>query len=482
MSIRKATVIRCIVAGLVIAAVGAAGLVITYRVADAQKNNYFQLRKIQATTAAASIDYRDVQALTGTSKDLDSPAYQRLRAQLVRIKQSDSKVRFVYLMRPNGKKLVFLVDAEDPSSTDYSPPGQIYEETKPSELDRYLGKTKLDTVIEGPLRDRWGTWLSATSYVLDANGKPIASLGTDVDVAHALESFNQVRQLGIIFDILAMALLALIAAQWIFWRYSRDSRAALKHEMEDSAVRLNHELVRADRLKSDFIQLASHELRSPVNALNVAVQTLDRSAIDKLSDDEKTLMKIASNGSARLVDLVNNLLDMTRIEAGDYIVRPVNADASNLVQRTVQLFEPLAREKNIGMTAKVPDGSVDALVDPQTILRVLENLVSNAIKFTDFGGVVVELRATGNKLAFSVQDTGTGIPDFFKEEAFKKFCQLDRPSEQGSQGAGMGLALCKSVVEAQGGRIWFESEEGKGTTFSFEVPRYQEEPPERESG
>ncbi|MHB8896841.1 MAG: sensor histidine kinase [Candidatus Geothermincolia bacterium] len=475
MSIKRATILRCIAAVVVIAAVGVVGLFITYRVADAQKRNYFQQREIQATTAAAAVDYRDVEALTGSARDLDMPAYQRIRAELVRIKQSDGRVRFVYLMRPAGDKLVFLVDAEDPSSTDYSPPGQPYEETKPADLDVFNGKRKPATIVEGPVRDRWGTWLSATAYIKDAAGRPIAALGTDVDIAHALDSFEQVRRLGIIFDIIAMVLLALIAAQWIVWRYNRDSREALRKEVEASAVRLNEELLSADRVKSDFIQLASHELRSPVNALNVAVQTLDRSATDRFTDDEKTLMKIASNGSSRLVDLVDNLLDMTRIEAGDYVIKPIEVDVKELVLRTVQLFEPLAREKRIVLTAKVPDEPVESNVDPQTILRVLENLVSNAIKFTDYGGIVIELRAASEKLLFSIQDTGVGIPDSFKEETFKKFSQLDRPSVQGTQGAGMGLALCKSVVEAQCGRIWFDSVEGQGTTFYVEIPRFQSE-------
>lgn len=474
MSIKRATVVRGMVAGLVIVAIGVAGLLITFRVANIQRDNYFEQRRVQATTAAAAVDYRDVEKLTGSPADTSSPSYQHLRAELVRLKHSDTRIRFVYLMRPVGDKLVFLVDAEDPSSSDYSPPGQVYEETKPSDLDPFTGKEEAVTTVEGPVKDRWGTWLSTSAFICDPSGKPIAALGTDVDIANALDSFNQVKRLGITFDILAMVLLGLIATQWIMWRYGRDTRLALQKEVEESAVRVNQELLRADRMKSDFIQLASHELRSPVNALNIAVQTLDKSAVEKLSDDEKTLLKIAVNGSSRLVDLVDNLLDMTRIEAGDYVIKPVEVNAADLVTKTVQLFEPLARDKSIVLTSRLPEQAVDAVIDPQTILRVLENLVSNAIKFTDFGGIVVELKTAGDRLVFSVKDTGTGIPSFFQDEMFKKFSQLDRPSEQGNHGAGMGLALCKSVVESQGGRIWFESEEGTGTTFYFEVKRYQE--------
>jgi signal transduction histidine kinase len=473
MSIRKATGIRVAVAAVIIVAVGVFGMFITFKIANAQRRDYFQQRKIQATTAAAAIDYKDVEALTGTSADVHSQAYATLRAELVRIKQSDPRIRFVYLMRPRGDKMIFLVDAEDPSSTDYSPPGQVYDEAKQDDFKPFLSSIKPPTTIEGPVKDRWGTWLSASAYVDDSSGKAVAVLGTDVEIAHALDSYNQVKRLGIIFDLLAVVLMALAASQWITWRYNRDNREAMRKEVEASAVRLNKELLRADRMKSDFIQLASHELRSPVNAINVALQTLDRSATDKLSDDEKTLVRVASNGSERLVDLVDNLLDMTRIDAGDYVLRPIDYDAAELVSKTVQLFAPLAESKNIVLTQKVPEGPVDVVIDPQAVLRVLENLVSNAIKFTDFGGIMVELKALSEKLVFSVQDTGAGIPDDFKGEVFTRFSKLDRPTNKGKPGAGMGLALSKSLVDAQGGRLWFETAEGKGTTFFFEIPRNQ---------
>jgi len=473
MSIKRAAVIRGAIAFILIAIVFTAGLLITFSIANGQKQDYFRQRKIQAATAAASMDYNDLNALKGGPADLDSPAYQRLRASLVRIKGSDSKVRFVYLMRPTNGKMVFLVDAEDPSSPDFSPPGQAYTEAKPADFYVFEGKRPPRPEIEDPVRDRWGTWLSATAYITDSAGKPVALLGTDVDVASALDSFSQTRRLGIMFDSLAAALMVLVALQWIVWKYGKDSRLALQRDMEQSAVRLNEELLKADRVKSDFIQLASHELRSPVNAVNIAMQTLDKTAGAKLSPDEMTLVEVARNGSTRLVDLVDNLLDITRIEAGDFVLRPREADAAELVKKTAQMLEPLAKNKGVGLTTRLPEGPVDCVVDSHTILRVLENLIANAIKFTDFGGVVVELRATSTKLLFQVQDTGPGIPDSFKEELFKKFSRIDRPSDFRTTGAGMGLALCKSMVEAQGGRIWFDSEEGKGATFYFEVPRYQ---------
>ncbi|PKQ27803.1 MAG: hypothetical protein CVT63_06030 [Candidatus Anoxymicrobium japonicum] len=471
---KKATVERIIVALFLIALAGVGGILMTFRVADSQKKNYFDQRKVQAAAAAAALDYADIEALKATSEDLNSDVYRYLHAQLRRIKQSDLRVRFVYLMRPVNKKMVFLVDAEDPSSRDFSPPGQVYEQALRDEFLVFEGKKKPVTVIEGPIHDSWGTWISTVAYVTDNAGKPIAFLGTDVDVERAFASIDRVRRLGIALSLLAVALMCVVAAQFIIWSYNRDKRELLRFEMERSVLHLNDELIKADRMKSDFIQLASHELRNPVNAVKIAVEMLGKNVSDKLSDDEKMLVQIAENGSARLVDLVGNLLDITRIESGDYAFNPSDVDVIELVSKTVQLLEPLADKKRIGLTTDLPDRKVEAKIDPRALLRVLENVVSNAIKFTDHGGVVIEVKTINDKLWFSVQDTGVGIPDSFKDKIFNRFSRCERSDDYRQQGAGIGLAISKSLVESQGGRIWFESEEGGGATFYFEIPRYQE--------
>lgn len=127
----------------------------------------------------------------------------------------------------------------------------------------FKGKRKPETWMEGPVHDRWGTWISASSYITDQTGRPIAMLGTDADVASALETFNNIRHFGIIFDILAVLLMSLVALQYIIWGHNRDKQGALRAEMRESAVRLNKQLLKADRMKSDFLQLASHEFAAP---------------------------------------------------------------------------------------------------------------------------------------------------------------------------------------------------------------------------
>lgn len=469
---KRAAVIRSCVAFLLIVALGVIGLLVTFKIADGNRSDYFEQRKIQATTAAAAIDVTDVTALQGVEADAETPAFQRLREQLVRIKNTDALVRFVYLMRPQDGKMIFLVDAEDPSSPDYSPSGQVYEEAKPSDFDVFEGKTETETQIEYPIVDRWGTWISATAYIVDGDGEPVALLGTDVDGSRALSSFNEIRRLGIVFDLVAVVLLSLVSVQWINWQYNRNRREAERHEIEESQRRVNEELVKADGMKSEFIQLASHELRGPVNAVNIAVDTMDRSARDKLNGDERQLMDVAKNGAHRLVDLVDDLLDFTRVEAGDLVFDREDVDLGDLVSRTVKLFEPVAGEKGLKIGSNLPVGNLPAFLDPQALLRILENLIGNAIKFTQSGRIDIDVSFDNEMIEFAVTDTGRGIPDEFKNDIFEKFSKLES-GESGTRGSGLGLALCKGLVEAQGGRIWFESQLGRGTTFKFEIPRRQ---------
>ena len=471
MSIKKATAIRAVISVLLVAGVVVGGVIITLKVADYQRDQYFEVRKFQAAAAAATLDYRGVEALEGSSEDVGTPEFGKLRSELIRLRNTDPRLRFVYLMRPRGDDMIFLVDAEDPESEDYSPPGQVYEEALPQDFMVFEGEKSPFPEIEGPLTDRWGTWISATAYILDDEGKPIAILGTDVDVDSALASFNNIRYMGILFTALVSMLLALILLQWMLWRYHKDRREALRREIEESVVRLNKELLEADRLKSEFIESASHELRGPATAVDGALKIMDQHMEDELSETGKELLEIALTGSTRLVDLVDNLLDSTRIEAGGITIEPRGVDLGRLVNESVREFSALAREKGLKLEARVAGDDLVASADPQALLRVLENLISNAIKYTNEGEITVEVEPRDDVFRFTVRDTGRGIPARFTEEVFRRFSRLHLSTDSQDRGAGLGLAICRGLIEAHGGRIWFETEEGKGSTLYFEIHR-----------
>jgi signal transduction histidine kinase len=367
--------------------------------------------------------------------------------------------------------MVFLVDAEASGSHDYSAPGMVYDEATPSEFEPFTGKVAPDPWVTGPIQDRWGNWISANAYILGSDGKPAAVLGTDVGVDKAMASFNQIKNLGILYDVLACLLLALLLAQWIIWRYGKDRRETMHREMDESMIRLNRELLEADRLKSEFIESASHDLRGPVTAVNTAIVVLDNHMGPETTKQGRDLLGIARAGTRRLVELVNNLLDMTRIQAGGIDVNREEVNISDMVRETVQVFSALAADKGLELDVSFEGDDPVANVDAQIIRRLLENLISNAIKYTDAGSIAVKVKAGGDTLSFTVTDTGRGIPEKYQDEVFKKFSQLHHSTDSQERGAGLGLAISKGLVEAHGGRIWLESREGRGSSFHFEVPR-----------
>ncbi|MFH1150957.1 MAG: HAMP domain-containing sensor histidine kinase [Actinomycetota bacterium] len=470
MSIRTATAIRIVVALLLVAGLAVVGYLVTVEIADYQREQYFEVRKFQDAAAAASIDYHDVEALKGDESDLDTPAYKKLWNQLRRIKESDSRIRYAYLMRPKDGKMIFLVDAEDPGSKDFSPPGQVYYEAEPQEFEVFEGKKRPAPWMLGPITDRWGTWISANAYVVDSKGVPIALMGTDVEVNRALSSFNDIKNIGFLYVVLAAVMLSLVCAQWIVMRYNRDRREALRRHMEDSIIRLNSELIEADRLKSEFLEAASHELRAPVTAVDGALAVMEHQLSGEFSPEGLELLDVARTGSRRLVDLVNNLLDLTRIEAGGITVTPTPIDMDELVHAAVKLFGALAMEKGLVLQAEVEPPGATTRVDPEVVRRVLENLVSNAIKYTESGKVTVTAKVAPEAVALEVADTGRGIPERFRAEVFKKFSRLHLSTDSRERGAGLGLAISKGLIDAHGGSISVESTEGEGTTIHVEIP------------
>jgi signal transduction histidine kinase len=471
MSVKRATYFRIAISAVLVACVAVGGLLVTMKVADYQREQYFEVRKFQAAAAAASLDAAQVESLRGVPADADTAAFKSVRAQIQRIKNSDMRMRFVYLMRPVNGKMVFLVDAERSKSHDYSAPGDIYYEAKPAEFYPFDGRQSSEPWVMGPIRDRWGNWVSANAYIPGSDGKPTAVLGTDVSVDKALSSFNQIRNIGIVYDVLACVLLTLLLVQWILWRYGKDKREALHREMDESLIRINQELKEADEMKSEFIESASHELRGPVTAVNTAILVVDNHLGPEVTQQGRDLLGIAKAGTKRLVTLTNNLLDMARLQSGRIEVNREEVDVADIARDTVQIFSMLAREKGLEIGVAVRGDELDANVDPEIVRRLLENLVTNAIKYTDSGTVDVVVDAGAGAVELTVTDTGRGIPDDYKGEVFRKFSRLHHATDSRERGTGLGLAISKGLVEAHGGRIWFESEEGKGSSFHFEIPR-----------
>jgi PAS domain S-box-containing protein len=223
-----------------------------------------------------------------------------------------------------------------------------------------------------------------------------------------------------------------------------------------------------DRMKTDFIATVSHELRTPMTSIKGSLGLVLGGVAGPLPEDVRELLSIAMNNTDRLVRLINDILDVSRIEAGKLEIRRQTLSVADSVMRAVREMQGYADQRAITMTTVVPDDLPRVLADADRLQQVLVNLLSNAIKFSDEGSTVT--LTAGHEPAgvwVRVEDTGPGIDESQHSAIFEKFHRVDNASSRRTGGSGLGLAICKAIVEEHGGQIWVESEVGKGSAFTF---------------
>jgi PAS domain S-box-containing protein len=226
-----------------------------------------------------------------------------------------------------------------------------------------------------------------------------------------------------------------------------------------------------ERLREDMTGTMVHDLRNPLSAISSALTFLNEDAADSLSSDQREILQIGLDSSQRMLELVNSILDVSRLESGRMPLNRAKVEMDHLIAEMLRAQSPLAVSKGLSLESDAPPTLPPAWVDAELIGRVLQNLVGNAIKFTPSGGVIrlgVKSDASSGHamLLVSVCDNGPGIPDEIKGRLFQRFVS----GRQQEHGSGLGLAFCKVAVEAHGGRIWVESAPGQGTTFTFSLP------------
>ncbi|HEY3368063.1 MAG TPA: response regulator [Symbiobacteriaceae bacterium] len=226
-----------------------------------------------------------------------------------------------------------------------------------------------------------------------------------------------------------------------------------------------------DRMKSEFIATVSHELRTPMTSIKGSLGLVLGGIAGPLPDEAKELLAIAQNNTDRLIRLINDILDISRIEAGKMEIRKQPLNIPDAVTRAVRELEGFANQREIAVRTDLPDILPRAMADSDRLQQVLVNLLSNAIKFSE-SKTEVEVTAglEAGELRIRVLDHGPGIPKEHLDQIFEKFHRVDNASTRKTGGTGLGLAICKAIVEEHGGRIWAESEVGKGSTFTFTLP------------
>ncbi len=238
-------------------------------------------------------------------------------------------------------------------------------------------------------------------------------------------------------------------------------------ELELQKKQLNE----ANRLKSEFLSNMSHELRTPLNSILALSGVLIARTRDRLSKEESSYLEIVERNGRNLLNLINDILDLSKIEAGKLDLNPQNITVASLLRGLEESFLPLAQSRGLSFVTRIPDKELMIKNDPEKVRQILTNLIGNAIKFTTTGGITIECKANVQQVEIMVSDTGIGISRENLPHIFEKFRQVDGSSSRRHEGTGLGLAIVQELVKRLGAGIRVESEVGKGSRFILVLPR-----------
>jgi signal transduction histidine kinase len=242
--------------------------------------------------------------------------------------------------------------------------------------------------------------------------------------------------------------------------------ANLFHEIEETG----RQLAVASRHKSEFLANMSHELRTPLNAILGYTELIQDNIYGQVPDTIREILDRVQNSGRHLLGLINAVLDLSKIEAGQLTLSIVDYSMKEVVQTVVMATEALVAEKKLALRISISEHLPRGEGDERRITQVLLNLVGNAIKFTVAGEIAVHANAADGAFQVSVSDTGPGIAAADQQRIFEEFQQVDSSSTREKGGTGLGLSISKKIIELHGGRIWMESELGRGSTFRFTLP------------
>ena len=235
----------------------------------------------------------------------------------------------------------------------------------------------------------------------------------------------------------------------------------------------NREIERANQLKTEFLANMSHELRSPLHTVIGFAELLAEQTVGPLTEKQKRFVSHIHDDSRHLLALINDLLDLSKIEAGAIKLQRQAFDIVAVLEEALSSVQERAKAKSIEIQADVPDPIV-VFADRLRFKQILNNLLSNAVKFTPEGGeVCVEAVSRDGFAEISISDTGIGVTEDQHQSVFDKFYQVRTATNGGAEGTGLGLAITKRLVEQHGGRIWLKSELGSGSCFTFTMPLEQ---------
>jgi PAS domain S-box-containing protein len=232
-------------------------------------------------------------------------------------------------------------------------------------------------------------------------------------------------------------------------------------------ARANIQLKEMDRLKSEFLATMSHELRTPLNSIIGFVGIILQGIAGEINDEQKKQLSMVYSSARHLLSLINDILDLSRIESGKMEISLTRFKFEEIVSEVTQTLSPVISQKDLRLVTEMPDESPEIYSDRQKVLQILLNLVNNAVKFTNEGEIKIDCTIDNHNLEVSVFDTGIGIKKEKMDHLFEAFRQVDGTAQRRYQGTGLGLYLSRKLASLLGGKIWAESQYGKGSRFTL---------------
>ena len=284
--------------------------------------------------------------------------------------------------------------------------------------------------------------------IFDESGAPVRFIGTVQDITERKRSEEELRQ------------------------YREHLEDLVEERTAELAVAKEQAEV-ADRLKSAFLASMSHELRTPLNSIIGFTGIIIQGLAGPLNEEQTKQLDMVRGSARHLLSLINDILDISKIEAGQLEVVFEPFDMREAIEKVVKTVSPLAEKKDITLVAEVEPQVGHVFSDQRRVEQILINLLNNAVKFTEKGKVFLECRVSDSRLVTRVVDTGIGIKPEDMDKLFKVFQQIDSGLSRQHEGTGLGLSICKKLVGMLGGEIWAESEPGVGSTFIFTLPLKQ---------
>lgn len=400
--------------------------------------------------------------------DMESEQYVTLQEHLNEIRSMNS-TRYFYTAKRNSEgKLIYLVDGLDYGTGDFAYPGTYIEKEMIPYIDRALAGEKVYS--QDILDTTWGHIFTACYPIKDTESNEIiGALCIEIDMESTytfIEKCNQKAMLAVVLGSVVVIIILMCSCIYMQREHKkRDERAKALENMANAALA-------ADRAKSTFLFNMSHDIRTPMNAiigyLNLARRHLDDK--EKLTDYMNKIDKCSAN----LLSLLNNVLDLARIEGDEIVTEEAPLNVGDTFRDCVEMFESTARKNEQNLTVACDLSRPDVYLDKTHFTEIVMNLISNALKYTGNGGNIhcdihqdfQERNAEQARIIFSVSDNGIGMSKEYQSRIFDAFSREKNTTEGGIEGSGIGMSIVKKLVDAMGGSIAVDSELGKGSTFT----------------